>query len=183
MAYLIYGGKYFHDRKLYKELTTLEFKSVFPDENIFKQKLLPYGIIPTAGQFEILMGMVGKGRLKWKTESKNLAYIATVWKNTKYQINQLTKFQELTDEKLFTETNITTQTLFLMTRTNTDPTYNAKDNVVETKNENKKAMIDYWDRLKERTKFQDPEILFLIKIANEIMMPIQESNPTDQTPW
>lgn len=183
MSYLIYGGKYFTERKLYKELKTLEFKSVFPDEQTFKDKLLPYGVIPTNGQFEILMGMIGKGRLKWKTESKNLAYIAAVWKNTTYQINNIKKFQDLTDEKLFTESNITTQTLFLMTRTHADPDFNAKDNVVKTENENKKAMIDYWDQLKERNNFQDPDILFLVRIANSIMMPIQESGPTDQTPW
>lgn len=157
--------------------TTIKFKSVFPDYTTWKDNLTSFGIdlvdIKEA-DFNFLQTMIGNAHLMYRTDVKNKGKTAFVFKDELYKMKKRLEFTNKSLDEMIKSTSLNEFTLFTIDRTlagDADPSY--IDNKTKSEITNTIPLIDRLNELKELTNLKNPEILFLINVANRILLPLQ----------
>lgn len=158
---------------------TPKFKSIFPDFNHWKDNLISFGILDEdikLNDFNLLQTMIGNAPMRYTTPNKNKGYISTVFRSELFKLKRRLKFINLSMDELITDMQTSSQTLYTIDRTlNGDANPEFIDNKVVNELKNVKSPVEYYDVLAKHSNLEDPELLFVMNIAYQIVFPLQQS--------
>lgn len=165
------------------EISTPKFKTVYPDFATFKHAIETFNMnsLITATEikekhYNLLQIMIGNANLRYSTDVKNYGYLSSVFQSEWFKLKRRKQLNDIGLSELLNERNTSTQTLYTIDRTLTgdaDPKY--IDNKVVNEIKQAKSPIDYYDKLKEYTQVEDPELVFVMNIAYNIVFPFQQA--------
>lgn len=165
-----------NDLDLYRR--TMTFKFLFPDYETYKALMVAYKVADadmlSEDNFNMLFDMIGHSWLKWKSDNKNIRYMV-------YEIKRLNAIKTR-ETQIY---NMTAQEMISSTQTNTfkNFTVNRQENqqisddyldfaTTQTITSNQ-PMIDKLKQLQSFLQLQAPEMLFILRLANNIVLPLQ----------
>lgn len=158
---------------------TPKFKTIFPDFNTWEISLTTNGVADVdikESDFNLIQTMIGNAPMRYSTQVKNFGYVSMVFKNEKRKMDRRKKFYDLELDQLITDQQISSQTLYTIDRgINGDATPEFTDNKVVNELKNTKSPVDYYDVLKAHSQLTDPELLFVMNIAYQIVYPLNQS--------
>lgn len=167
-----------------KEQVTVKFKSIFPDYKSWKESLLLFGVKEvdiTEEDYNMLSGMIGNAYMKYTTDNKVKSYTSFKFKEFKgIQKREATLYNKSLDEIVATDST-NEQALYTIGRRLDTGIINADylDNKVISKLNSKEPMINKMDALMKFNKMKAPELMFLIRLANAILLPLQPNQKGD----
>lgn len=158
---------------------TPKFKTIYPDYNTWLISLTSHGVKDEdvkESDFNLIQTMIGNAPMRYSTQVKNFGYTSMVFKNEKRKMDRRKKFYDLDIDQLITDQQMSSQTLFTIDRTKDgDATPEFVDNKVVNELKNTKSPVDYYDVLKKHSQMTDPELLFVMNIAYQIVYPLNQS--------
>lgn len=170
--------------ELDKEQITVKFKSVYPDFTSWKTSLLSFGVTENEikeTDFNLLMGMIGNAYMKFTTDSKVKTYVAVKFLQLNYIKNKDHVLYGKTLDDILSTESINEQALYTIGRRLDTGLIEADyiDNKVVSKLKSTEPIIN---RMKEIIKFNNttpPDLMFLIRLANAILLPLQPNQKGD----
>lgn len=164
-------------------VSTPKFKTIFPDFDTFKHAITTFNINSSIkedeikiGHFQLLEIMIGNAQLRYSTDVKNYGYLSVVFQQEWFKLQRRKELSSISLAEMLNEKNTSTQTLYTIDRTisgDADPRY--IDNKVINEISQAKSPIDYFEKLKNYTQMEDPELVFVMNIAYQIVFPFQQA--------
>lgn len=160
-----------------KPIKTILFKTLFPNFDTWKNNLISYGIdekIIVESEFNYIEMMCANSWLRYKTDSKNIAFIAYHFE--KYY-GWRTKEQELYDldiKSFLNSVSINEQRLFSVNKTQLDVvTDDYLNGVIRNTNESSIAPVDRFNELQTKNAMVAPKLLFIHRLSSALKYPLQ----------
>lgn len=155
---------------------TIKFKVLFPDYETWKTKLKDFGAtedqIPEA-DYKMLISMIGNSYLAYKTDEKNCGFIVFTLKDLWARRRREEVLYNTNQDALLRTISAIEIKNFGVDNTDTEISDDFLSNATRQGVENTIAPIDRIKELMELNNLQAPEITFLIRLANEIVLPMQ----------
>lgn len=167
-----------------KELITIRFKTVYPDFVTWVQGLTKFGVTADKLQesiYNMLSGMIGNAYMKFTTGEKINAYTAFKYNEFWAVKERNDKLYNLEMKDLLTNDSTNTQSLFTIGRKADTGLIDADyiDNKVVSTIMSKMPIADRMNIVKQFNNMKNPELVFMIKLANAIVLPIQPNQEGD----
>lgn len=163
---------------------TPNFKTIYPDFNTWEQALISFGIDSNdiyEKDFNLLQTMIGNAPMRYTTQNKNFGFVYAVYKQELFKLKRRKAFINLSMDELITDMQTSSQTLYTIDRTLSGeaiPEY--IDNKVVNELKNVKSPVEYYDVLAKHSQLEDPELLFVMNIAYQIVFPLQQSQLSEK---
>lgn len=167
-----------------KELITMRFKVAYPDFVTWAQEISKYStplVILQESIYNMLSGMIGNAYLKFTTLEKNSAYIAFKYRQLWDKKTRNEKIYNLEINDLLTNDSTNTQSLFTIGRKADTGLIDADyiDNKVVSTIISKMPIADRMNIIKEFNNMTNPELVFMARLANGIVLPLQPNQEGD----